>query len=234
MMKFTSHFNNTLKKTFLTIPNILSSGTAAWSNDAYSALSYVVTSCKNFKVRIKSAAALSIPASRDRYGEPRVFTEIWRALAQALEHSEETEDFLEYRYCASLRTQLCHALLHLLSICAPDDLPAVTSSLNDQSRPVLKDFLVRYLSNRGAALVAGGDAAEGEDAEDHTATEDGLMVLRETLRRLKEVQREAVMDSSEDLRTVLDFLEDVVRDAEVMKETDCKVLTQSKASQKSK
>lgn len=208
-------------------------GRATWSSDAYSALSYVVTSCKNFKVRIKSAAALSIPVTRDCYGDTRMFTEIWSALAQALEHSEETEDFLEYRYCASLRTQLCHALLHLLSICTPDDLPAVTSSLNDQSRPVLKDFLVRYLSNRGVALVACGDAAEGEDAEDHMATEDGLMVLSETLRRLKELQRE---DSSEDLRTVLDFLEDVVRDAEVMKEADSKVsiFTQSEASQKSK
>nr|XP_055036304.1 HEAT repeat-containing protein 6 [Misgurnus anguillicaudatus] len=193
-------------------------GTAAWSNDAYSALSYVVTSCKNFKVRIKSAAALSIPTARDRYGDAGQFAEVWRALVQALEHSEETEDFLEYRYSASLRTQLCRALLHLLSICQSDDLPALRSSLNDQSRPVLKDFLVRYLSERGAVLVAGCDGVEGEDAVDHTVTKDGLMVLHETLKRLKELQ--TVSDVTEDLRTVVDFLEDVVRDFEVMKEAD--------------
>uniref|UniRef100_A0AAR2KRE3 HEAT repeat-containing protein 6 n=1 Tax=Pygocentrus nattereri TaxID=42514 RepID=A0AAR2KRE3_PYGNA len=90
-------------------------GTAGWSKEAYSALSSVVTSCKNFKVRIKSAAALSVPATRDRYGDTQQFAEVWCALAQALEHSEETEDFLEYRYCASLRGELCHALFHLLS-----------------------------------------------------------------------------------------------------------------------
>ncbi|XP_056586118.1 HEAT repeat-containing protein 6 [Triplophysa dalaica] len=209
-------------------------GTAFWSTDAYSALSHVVTSCKNFKVRIKSAAALSIPVTRDRYGDACMFAEVWHALAQALEHSEETEDFLEYRYCASLRTQLCHALLHLLSVCGFDDLPAVRSSLNDQSRPILKDFLVRYLSDKDVALVAGGDGVEEDETEDHTATEDGLMVLSETLRRLKELQREAVTDSSEDLMTVLDFLEDLVRDAEVMKEADCKVsiFTHSEAPQK--
>lgn len=165
-----------------------------------------------------------------------MFAEVWHALAQALEHSEETEDFLEYRYCASLRTQLCHALLHLLSICVIDDLPAVRSSLNDQSRPVLKDFLIRYLSDRGVALVAGGDGVEGHDAEDRAVSEGGLMVLSETLRRLKELQREAVTDSSEDLRTVMDFLEDVVRDAEVMKEADSQVsgFTQSEAPENSK
>lgn len=221
---------------FLISDIYLISGTTVWSNDAYSALSHVVTSCKNFKVRIKSAAALSIPTTRDRYGDAHMFEEVWHALAQALEHSEETEDFLEYRYCASLRTQLCHALLHLLSICVIDDLPAVRSSLNDQSRPVLKDFLVRYLSDRGVALVAGGDGVEGDDAEDRAASEDGLMVLSETLRRLKELQRDAVTDSSEDLRTVMDFLEDVVRDAEVMKEADSKVsgFTQSEAPENSK
>uniref|UniRef100_A0A8C1S9E7 HEAT repeat-containing protein 6 n=1 Tax=Cyprinus carpio TaxID=7962 RepID=A0A8C1S9E7_CYPCA len=149
-------------------------GSAVWSKEAYSALSYVVTSCKNFKVRIKSAAALSVPSTRDRYGDAQQFAQVWQALAQALEHSEEMEDFLEYRYCASLRSQLCHALLHLLSVCQPNDLPALRSSLSDQSRPVLQGFLVHYLSNKGVTLVAGVDGAAGDEAGDHAVPEDGL------------------------------------------------------------
>uniref|UniRef100_A0A671P9F2 HEAT repeat-containing protein 6 n=1 Tax=Sinocyclocheilus anshuiensis TaxID=1608454 RepID=A0A671P9F2_9TELE len=197
-------------------------GSAVWSKEAYSALSYVVTSCKNFKVRIKSAAALSVPSTRDRYGDAQQFAEVWRALAQALEHSEEMEDFLEYRYCASLRSQLCHALLHLLSLCQPDDLPVLRSSLSDQSRPVLQGFLVSYLSNKGVTLAAGVDGAAGEEAGDHALPEDGLMALNETLTRLKGQLEEAVLDSSEDLKTVVNFLEDVVRNFEEMKESDSK------------
>ncbi|XP_067231786.1 HEAT repeat-containing protein 6 [Chanodichthys erythropterus] len=197
-------------------------GSADWSKEAYSALSYVVTSCKNFKVRIKSAAALSVPSTRDCYGDVHQFAEVWQALAQALEHSEDTEDFLEYRYCASLRSQLCRALLHLLSMCLPDDLPALRSSLSDQSRPVLQGFLVRYLGDKGVALVAGVDCPAGEEAGDYAAPEDGLMVLNETLTRLKGPLGENVLDSSEDLKTVVNFLEDVVRNFEEMKESDSK------------
>uniref|UniRef100_A0A8C2EEW4 HEAT repeat-containing protein 6 n=1 Tax=Cyprinus carpio TaxID=7962 RepID=A0A8C2EEW4_CYPCA len=209
-------------------------GSAVWSKEAYSALSYVVTSCKNFKVRIKSAAALSVPLTRDRYGDVHQFAEVWRALAQALEHSEETEDFLEYRYCASLRSQLCRALLHLLSVCQPDDLPALRSSLSDQSRPVLQGFLVHYLSDKGVTLAAGVDGAAGEEAGDHVVPEDGLMVLNETLTRLKGQLEEAVLDSSEDLKTVVNFLEDVVRNSEEMKESDSKgsSLTLTKSPQR--
>ncbi|XP_043077766.1 HEAT repeat-containing protein 6 isoform X2 [Puntigrus tetrazona] len=206
-------------------------GSAVWSKEAYSALSHVVTSCKNFKVRIKSAAALSVPSTRDRYGDVHQFAEVWRALAQALEHSEETEDFLEYRYCASLRSQLCRALLHLLSVCQPDDLQALRSSLSDQSRPVLRGFLVHYISDKGASLAAGVDGAD--EAADHLVPEDGLMVLNETLTRLKGPLEEAVLDSGEDLKTVVGFLEDVVRSFEEIKESDSKdsFLTLSKSSQ---
>ncbi|XP_077051103.1 HEAT repeat-containing protein 6 isoform X2 [Siphateles boraxobius] len=195
-------------------------GSAVWSKEAYSALSYVVTSCKNFKVRIKSAAALSVPSTRDCYGDVHQFAEVWQALAQALEHSEDTEDFLEYRYCASLRSQLCRALLHLLSVCQPEDLPALRASLSDQSRPVLQDFLVRYLGDKDLALVAGIDGPAGEEAVDHTAPEDGLMVLNDTLTRLKGPLEDTVLDHSEDLKTVVSFLEDVVRNFEEIKESD--------------
>lgn len=194
-------------------------GSAVWSTEAFSALSCVVTSCKNFKVRIKSAAALSVPATRECYGDSQQFSEVWRSLAQALEHSEETEDFLEYRYCASLRSQLCRALLHLLSLCQPDDLPALGSSVSGQSRPALQALLISHLRDEGLVPSAGAD---GEEALDHSTPEDGWTLLTDTLTRLKGLLGEPVMDSNEDLESVLSFLQDVVRNFEGMKEAESK------------
>lgn len=180
---------------------MFSSGTSGWSTEAYSALSSVVTSCKNFKVRIKSAAALSVPAERDRYGDERQFAEVWRALAQALEHSEETQDFLEYRYCASLRSELCHALLHLLSLCQARDLPPIGASLSGQARPELRGFLVHYLTD----IAGEGDAG---------CQKDRLKLLDQTLIRLKELEGEIKTGSRSDLDTVIGFFEDVAKTCE--------------------
>ncbi|XP_036444533.1 HEAT repeat-containing protein 6 [Colossoma macropomum] len=193
-------------------------GTASWSKEAYSALSSVVTSCKNFKVRIKSAAALSVPTTRDHYGDTQQFAEVWCALAQALEHSEETEDFLEYRYCASLRAELCHALLHLLSLCQLDDLATVGTSLNCQSKSALQGFLVHYLSDM--ALVSRHDDVSGEDAGDQMEPRDRLKELDQTLSRLKELEAEVRADSKSDLDTVKRFLEDVAKSCETIKASD--------------
>uniref|UniRef100_A0A3Q4BTH0 HEAT repeat-containing protein 6 n=1 Tax=Mola mola TaxID=94237 RepID=A0A3Q4BTH0_MOLML len=98
---------------------------ATWASDAFSSLCNVVTSCKNFKVRIKSAAALSAPGCRGCYGDAKRFGCVWHSLATALENSEDTNDFLEYRYSASLRHTLSHALLHLLSVSQSQDMPAI-------------------------------------------------------------------------------------------------------------
>ncbi|XP_023588604.1 HEAT repeat-containing protein 6, partial [Trichechus manatus latirostris] len=77
-------------------------GTASWTSQAYNALTSVVTSCKNFKVRITSATALSIPGKRGQYGSTEQYTRIWNALVTAFQKSEDTTDFLEFKYCASL------------------------------------------------------------------------------------------------------------------------------------
>ncbi|KAI4884289.1 hypothetical protein NFI96_019994 [Prochilodus magdalenae] len=193
-------------------------GTASWSKEAYSALSSVVTSCKNFKVRIKSAAALSIPATRDRYGDTQQFAEVWCALAQALEHSEETEDFLEYRYCASLRAELCHALLHLLSLCQLDDLATVVASLSNQTKSAVQSFMVHYLTD--TALVSKRDDVSREDAADPMEPRDRLKELDQAVSRLKELGAEDGADSRSDLDTVKRFLEDVARSCETIKTSD--------------
>lgn len=195
----------------------VSSGTASWSTEAYSALSSIVTSCKNFKVRIKSAAALSVPAKRDRYGDEHQFAEVWRALAQALEHSEETQDFLEYRYCASLRFELCHALLHLLSLCQTRDLPAIGASLSSQPRTALHGFLVHYLTE--VSLGPGHDIIDGEDAGRQTEPTDRMKLLDQSLIGLKELEGDETVSRS-DLDTVTGFLQDVLKTCEGLKVFD--------------
>ncbi|XP_053131596.1 HEAT repeat-containing protein 6 [Hemicordylus capensis] len=133
-------------------------GEAPWTAQVYQALTLAVQSCKNFKVRIKSAAALSVPRERKRYGSPEQFSQVWGALVVALQRSEEAEDFLEFRYSASLRTQLCHALLHLLSLADEVDLPAIGATVAEQG-VVLARYLLLYMKSGAEDEEVGG----GED-----------------------------------------------------------------------
>ncbi|NXW57222.1 HEAT6 protein, partial [Eurystomus gularis] len=121
-------------------------GEAPWTTQAYSALSSVVKSCKNFKVRIKSAMALSIPGRRECYGSTEQFGQIWSALVVALQKSEDTEDFLEFKYSASLRTQICQTLLHLLSLAKSTDLPVVWKTLTANGDSI-RSYILQYLKS---------------------------------------------------------------------------------------
>ncbi|XP_077168678.1 HEAT repeat-containing protein 6 isoform X2 [Paroedura picta] len=121
-------------------------GEAPWTAQAYDALTSVVQSCKNFKVRIKSAAALSIPAERKHYGTSEQFSLIWNALVVALQKSEDAEDFLEFKYSTSLRTQLCRALLHLLSLADDVDLPALRRT-GAEHREVIRSYMLQFVKS---------------------------------------------------------------------------------------
>uniref|UniRef100_A0A8C0ZBT4 HEAT repeat-containing protein 6 n=1 Tax=Cyanistes caeruleus TaxID=156563 RepID=A0A8C0ZBT4_CYACU len=129
-------------------------GEAPWATQAFSALSSVVKSCKNFKVRIKSAMALSIPSRRECYGSTEQFCQIWSALVVALQRSEDTEDFLEFKYSSSLRTQICRALLHLLQLARSTDLPLIGGSLRDHG-DAIKPYVLQYLRSSGEENEAG-------------------------------------------------------------------------------
>uniref|UniRef100_K7FQG0 HEAT repeat-containing protein 6 n=1 Tax=Pelodiscus sinensis TaxID=13735 RepID=K7FQG0_PELSI len=121
-------------------------GEAPWTAQAYNALTSVVKSCKNFKVRIKSAMALSIPTKRERYGTTDQFSQIWSALVIALQKSEDTEDFLEFKYSASLRTQICQALIHLLSLANSTDLPFIRKTIAENG-DVIRSYILQYMKS---------------------------------------------------------------------------------------
>uniref|UniRef100_A0ACB8EDC4 Uncharacterized protein n=1 Tax=Sphaerodactylus townsendi TaxID=933632 RepID=A0ACB8EDC4_9SAUR len=136
-------------------------GEARWSAQAYEALISAVQSCKNFKVRIKSAAALSVPAERKHYGTPEQFSQIWRALVVALQNSENAEDFLEFKYSTSLQTQLCHTLLHLLSLADEADLPAVRETAAEHGE-VIGSYVLQYVKSGvdGDNVGVGGSSCQ--------------------------------------------------------------------------
>ncbi|CAL1573479.1 unnamed protein product [Knipowitschia caucasica] len=174
---------------------------ASWSHDAFSALCNVVTSCKNFKVRIKSAAALSVPAQRRCYGDAARFFCVWQALATALENSEDTNDFLEYRYSASLRHTLSQALLHLLSLSQAHDMAALAKSLAGAEGAAIRVHLVKYLRAEEGAT----EGAEEERHGDSFTPQERVKALEQNVVRLRALPAEMNKE------TVVDFLEDLLK-----------------------
>ncbi|KAF3706531.1 HEAT repeat-containing protein 6 [Channa argus] len=187
---------------------------APWSCEAFSALCHVVTSCKNFKVRIKSAAALAVPAHRGCYGSTKRFSCVWDSLATALENSEDTNDFLEYRYSASLRHTLSQALLHLLSVSQSPDMPALAVSLASEKGRGIKEHLVKYLrAEEGGREGAEGDKDAGAGSSN---PQQRIGSLQQTLIRLKELKAEGQGGGDEESgkEVVVDFLEDLLKTCE--------------------
>ncbi|EDM05497.1 similar to 2700008B19Rik protein (predicted) [Rattus norvegicus] len=171
-------------------------GTAPWTSQAYKALTSVVMSCKNFKVRIRSAAALSVPGRRAQYGSLEQFSQIWSALVTALQRSEDTTDFLEFKYCASLRTHVCQALLHLLGLASASDLPCIQETLTVNG-DMIRSYILQFLKSG-----AGGD----DPGAVHSPQERNQMV-RVALRHIHSVQALAG-DTAKG--AIVGFLEDIL------------------------
>lgn len=190
-------------------------GTASWSGEAFSSLCSVVTSCKNFKVRIKSAAALAVPSQRSCYGDTEQFSSVWRSLATALENSEDTHDFLEYRYSASLRHTLSQALLHLLSVSQGQDMPAVGASLTAEEGIGIREHLVKYIRAEDGGVNA--EQEEKDEAEERFTPQQRVGGLQETLVRLKGLSAAGELQAEEEAagrEVVVHFLEDLLKTCE--------------------
>lgn len=64
----------------------------------------LVVNCKNFKVRINAALALSSPNERSAYGH--FYIPVWTSLLKALENSQNMDDFTEYKHRDNLVDQV--------------------------------------------------------------------------------------------------------------------------------
>uniref|UniRef100_A0AAX7TSW6 HEAT repeat-containing protein 6 n=1 Tax=Astatotilapia calliptera TaxID=8154 RepID=A0AAX7TSW6_ASTCA len=180
-------------------------GKSAWSHEAFSALCHVVTSCKNFKVRIKSAAALAVPAHRGCYGDTERFTRVWCSLATALENSEDTNDFLEYRYSASLRHTLSQALLHLLSVSQSQDMLGLGTSLASEEGTGIREHLMKYLR----AEEGGGEEAEKDIRGESLHPRERIGSVEQILIRIKGLKVEGEEERGKEM--VSHFLEDLIK-----------------------
>lgn len=123
--------------------------------------------------------ALSIPRRRECYGSAEQFGQIWSALVEALQKSEDTEDFLEFKYSASLRTQICQALLHLLGLAKSTDLPVVWETIRDHG-VALRSYVLQYLKS----------GAEENEAGMQTDTCEREKVLRGAIEHLGGIEKQ--------------------------------------------
>ncbi|XP_003795669.1 HEAT repeat-containing protein 6 [Otolemur garnettii] len=171
-------------------------GTSPWTSQAYNALTSVVTSCKNFKVRIRSAAALSIPGKREQYGSVDQYVQIWNALVTALQKSEDTTDFLEFKYCASLRTQICQALIHLLSLASASDLPGIRRRL-ELNRNMVQSYILQFLKS----------GTQGDDTRGPHSPQERDHMVKVALKHISSVQAVAG-DTSK--RAIVGFLQETL------------------------
>ncbi|KAM9044231.1 HEAT repeat-containing protein 6 isoform 4-T4 [Megaptera novaeangliae] len=171
-------------------------GTALWTSQAYNALTSVVTSCKNFKVRIRSAAALSVPGKREHYGSVDQYAQIWNALVTALQKSEDTTDFLEFKYCASLRTQICQALIHLLSLASASDLSCIKETL-ELNGDMVQSYIIQFLKS----------GTERDDTGAPHSPQERDQMVKTALEHISSVQTLAG-DTSK--RAIMGFLEDIL------------------------
>lgn len=189
-------------------PPSLSTDSAPWAADAFSALCYGVTSIKNLKVQIKSAAALTVPAHRRYYGDTERFMTVWHSLAAALENSEDTGSFVGYNYYSSLRHTLAEALLHLLSVSQSQDMAALGTSLAGEEGRTIREHLINYLREEG-----GGEDADGEevDRKNHVDPQQRIKDLQQNVNRLKSLDTEGEESGK---TVVVDFLEDLLKSCE--------------------
>nr|CAB3252356.1 HEAT repeat-containing protein 6-like [Phallusia mammillata] len=96
-------------------------GKSEWTDLVYDALCEAVSKSKNYKVRIKAAAALSCVQSRANFGLK--FNDVCSCITQSLQNlvTETTQDFEEFRFHDRLSEQLCCTLLHLVKLMQLED-----------------------------------------------------------------------------------------------------------------
>nr|XP_039257889.1 HEAT repeat-containing protein 6-like isoform X1 [Styela clava] len=136
-------------------------GNTKWTDHIYQALCNSVTSCKNFKVRIKAALALSTPVKRDQFGS--MFSEIYRSLIHGFEDSDMAANFTEYKFRDTLQEQLCTTLVHLTTMIRPEDVPTICRNLSGISEninhhlTIYRDKLLLKLENDLISSSVSGD-----------------------------------------------------------------------------
>ncbi|KAL4223144.1 HEAT repeat-containing protein 6 [Mactra antiquata] len=121
--------------------------TASWNVDILRVLCTVVKDCKNFKVRINAAMALSSPQYRELYGDTITYCNVWSGVVDAFNTAEEIDEFVNFKYRDNLVEQLCVASLHLISVLELRDITELLPLLQNKGE-LLSYSLEKYYSVR--------------------------------------------------------------------------------------
>ncbi|XP_017136587.1 HEAT repeat-containing protein 6 [Drosophila miranda] len=114
------------------------SGNAGLGDLLFPSLCQLIVQHANFKVRINATAVLQQVEQRADFGFH--FTLVWRSLLEALERSNALDSFEEYNHRDGLQQQLCLAIVHLLALALPIDLPACHEDLEHRVDVVVPNW----------------------------------------------------------------------------------------------
>ncbi|XP_072043611.1 HEAT repeat-containing protein 6-like isoform X2 [Amphiura filiformis] len=174
-------------------------GGAPWSAEVYRALTGVIRDCKNFKVRINGALALSIPDRRCCYGDTEQFCMIWGSLTHALEVIDQIADVSELKYRDTLRDQICMTMIHLCTMIASEDLLSLQKIIRNKEEMLTKN-IVRYreakLRQLGTDSVLDLDSASSHLKELHTSMDTAHTDSISVMVCLQEIFKTADSDRS--------------------------------------
>lgn len=141
---------------------------------------------------------------------------MWRSLATALQNSDDTNDFLEYRFSASLRHTLSQALLHLLSLSQTQDLAALGVSLAGEEGESIREHVIKYMKEgEGGGIV---DQGEEDTGGESFTPQQRVGGLQQTIMRLKDLktEKEGHDEQERGKVVVIQFLEDLLKVCEEM------------------
>ncbi|XP_041455848.1 HEAT repeat-containing protein 6-like [Lytechinus variegatus] len=163
-------------------------GTASWGSDVYRSLIKVITECKNFKVRINGALALSIPSKRLDYGSVDQFIEVWSCLVQAMAVIGQVSEISELKYRDTLRDQLCQTIIHLALLVDEGDLSHLNTVLKGNVEMMQANVQKFSATSSSASKPHGNDVALARDhlteLEGTPGLEPGAMEALEMLQQV--------------------------------------------------
>lgn len=126
-----------------------------WQDLVFPALSTIIKTSSNFKVRINAAVSITIPDQRTHYGQ--YFMDVWSLLLLALEQSNHLIDFNEYKHRDGLQEQICFSIAHLINLMLIEDSPAMKNELFpliDITKQNWERVLNRLLPEKSAILIS--------------------------------------------------------------------------------
>lgn len=125
-----------------------------YQEHVFPSLTDLVVNSRHFKVRINAALALSVPSDRSQYGSS--YFSIINSLLNALENSENMDDFSEYKHLDHLVDQICLSFGHLISLLNMEDISIICDAValhKDLLHVQVHKVLERLLPEKSTILI---------------------------------------------------------------------------------